>query len=117
MGHTVLLFNMVVMVNGMHTVTPGQNKAWEFGMNGSGMYGTKTPWARGTYCVQIFKDGPTLDAQWPVFNKTHKGMSFESRAPFKTCDALPAKYGAATQIDNPVLADGSVVGAGSWFKM
>ena len=104
---------MVVMVNGRHTVTPGQNKAWVFGMNGSGMYGTKTPWAKGVYCVQIFKDGPTLDAQWPVFNRTHRGMSFSSAAPYKSCAAA----GSATQIDNPVLADGSVVSAGSWFKM
>merc|ERR1712216_14893 len=113
MGHTVLLFNMVVMVNGMHAVTPGQNKAWVFGMNGSGMYGTATPWAKGVYCVQVFKDGPTLDAQWPVFNRTHRGMSFSSAAPYKSCAAA----GHATQINNPVLADGSVVSAGSWFKM
>merc|ERR1712159_275890 len=101
-----------------HGVTPGQDKAFVFGMNGSGMYGTATNWPKGIYCVQIFQGGPTIDQQWPVFNRTHKGMSFEAKPPYTSCAAAGAKlHKTPTQIANPVLADGTVVRAGSWFAL
>merc|ERR1712010_15047 len=130
MGHTQCLpsFNMV-MVDGMHTVTPGQNKAFVFGMNGSGMYGTNPIFPKGTYCVQIFKDGPIIDEQWPTFNATHKSINFSTDAPDYTSCAAAASGGkvkpmkgqriasTATQIKNPILTGGQTVGAGSWFDL
>merc|ERR1719460_509684 len=92
------------MVNGMHQVTPGQKKAWVFGMNG-GRYGMQTPYAKGLYCAQIFQGGDTIATQWPIFNATHRGMNFTaSNAPFTSCGAAAAHYnGTAEQVVNPVV--------------
>merc|ERR1712138_237379 len=110
----------------MNDTTPGQSNAFIFGMNGrkgpikgpNRDYGTQSIWPNSQYCVQIFKDGPTIDAQWPKFGPTHGGMSFAANPPYTSCVGLgdnPAPAGA-TKIKNPVLADGTIVKAGAWFK-
>merc|ERR1711959_82300 len=96
-----------------HPADPLQTNAFEFGMNGSAMYGTETPWAKGTYCVQLFNSGALVAGQWPTFDATHKGLNLTGRTNISSCAAQPG----AKQIANPVLASGASVKGGSWFVL
>merc|ERR1712216_381791 len=88
-----------------HTADPLQTNGYK--------YGTETPWAKGLYCVQLFKSGGLVAGQWPTFDATHKGLNLTGKTNISSCADQPG----AKQVANPVLASGVVVRGDSWFSL